>query len=58
MATRADLVVALKEGRLAFELGEGTGDCPYGPGDPLRAAWLRGFAAAREERAAEEEHGG
>ncbi|ARZ67283.1 hypothetical protein M1P56_24770 [Streptomyces sp. HU2014] len=49
MATRADLVVALKEGRLAFELGERLEDCPYGAGDPLRAAWLRGFAAAREE---------
>ncbi|MEU5427293.1 Rmf/CrpP family protein [Streptomyces olivoreticuli] len=57
MATRAELVVAPKEGRLAFELGEGTGDCPYSPGDPLRAAWLRGFAAAREERAAADGEG-
>ncbi|GAA0467936.1 Rmf/CrpP fold protein [Streptomyces stramineus] len=54
MSHRADLVVALKEGRLAFELGEGVADCPYPAGDPRRAAWLRGFAAARDRRAAGE----
>ncbi|MEV6778758.1 Rmf/CrpP fold protein [Streptomyces syringium] len=46
---KAELVVALKEGRLAYELGEQVADCPYPPGDPRRAAWLRGWAAARDE---------
>ncbi|MBP2405681.1 hypothetical protein SNS2_5725 [Streptomyces netropsis] len=46
---KAELVVALKEGRLAFELGEQVADCPYPPGDQRRAAWLRGWAAARDE---------
>jgi ribosome modulation factor len=55
VATRADLVVALKEGRLAFELGEGVADCPYRAGDPLRAAWLRGWAAARDQQAEEKD---
>ncbi|MFH8982124.1 Rmf/CrpP fold protein [Streptomyces varsoviensis] len=49
MAARGEMVAALKEGRLAHELGESSADCPYPAGDPLRAAWLRGFAAARSE---------
>ncbi len=48
-AARGEMVAALKEGRLAHELGESSADCPYPAGDPLRAAWLRGFAAARSE---------
>lgn len=46
-------MVALREGRLAHTLGEQVADCPYSAGDPLRAAWLRGYAAAREEQQAE-----
>ncbi|MEV0277423.1 Rmf/CrpP family protein [Streptomyces sp. NPDC050610] len=49
MAARGELVAALKEGRLAHELGEGSADCPYPAGHPLRAPWLRGFAAARSQ---------
>jgi ribosome modulation factor len=48
-ASKGELVAALKEGMFAYELGEHSGDCPYRPADPLRAAWLRGYKAARSK---------
>lgn len=48
MAGREALVKALGEGAEAGRESAAVASCPYGPGDLLRSAWLRGYAKTRK----------
>lgn len=47
MGPREQIVKALNEGAQAGRGGAPVTSCPYGAGDLLRSAWLRGYAKNR-----------